>query len=88
MKVVVFYRPKSEHSTQVEEFIERYKQLKPPRKIEIKDVDSREGSASASIYDIVQYPAVMATTDYGEVIQAWQGQMLPTLSEVAYYGQS
>ena len=86
MKVVVFYRPKSEHASAVEEFVTRYKQLQPPRKIEIKDIDTRDGSATASIYDIVQYPAVMATTDYGEVVQTWQGQMLPTLSEVAYYG--
>ena len=87
MKVVVLYKPKSEHARLVEEFIDNFRRNEPDKKIELQDVDSRSGSAMATIYDVVQYPAVVATTDNGEPIQMWQGEMMPLVSEVAYYAQ-
>lgn len=39
----------------------------------------------ARLYDIVRYPAVLATRDNGEMLALWQGEQLPLMNEVAAY---
>ncbi|MEX2014768.1 MAG: hypothetical protein WD885_02430 [Candidatus Saccharimonadales bacterium] len=85
MKVVVLYRPDSEYSRAVDEFAREFTQRYPDKKIELISVDTRDGSATASLYDILRYPAVLALSDDGRVIQEWHEQRLPLISEVSYY---
>ena len=55
-------------------------------KIETMNVDSREGSATASLYDIMQYPAVLVTQDNGSLHKLWMGpEVPPMLDEVISY---
>lgn len=58
------------------------------QKVELVDVDSRDGMATASIYDITSYPAVMSLRDDGTVSMLWQGEQLPLLDEVAGYAMA
>ena len=84
MKIVILYRPDSEFARPVEEFahdIERQQNVKP----ELMSLDTREGANMAQLYDIVQYPAILATRDSGEVLQIWAGSQLPLMNEVAAY---
>ncbi len=84
MKILVLYRPDSEFARPVEEFahdIERQQNVKP----ELVSLDTREGANMAQLYDIVQYPAILATRDSGEVLQIWAGPQLPLMNEVAAY---
>lgn len=83
--MVILYRPKAEHSTEVETYLRDYKAKRGETKAELMDVDSREGSALAEVYDIVQYPAVLAINNDGNLAQAWQGEMLPLMDDVAFY---
>lgn len=85
MKVVVLYRPHSEYDRLVESFAKDFSRQYPDKKIELISVDTRDGSATASLYDILRYPAVLALSDDGRVIQEWHNQSLPLLSEVSYY---
>lgn len=87
MKVVVLYRPDSDHSRAVEEFAHDFERMhgKP---VELVSVNTRDGAATASLYDIMQYPAVMATTDIGELLQVWTGDSMPLMNEVAAYAMS
>ena len=85
MKVVVLYRPNSEYDRLVEDFAKDFSRQYPDKKIELISVDTRDGSATASLYDILRYPAVLALSDDGRVIQEWHNQTLPLLSEVSYY---
>lgn len=86
MKLLVIYRPVSEHATAVEGFLRDFKrQYSYTDKLEILDPNSREGSALASLYDIVQYPAILALDDFGSVLRSWQGEQLPMLDEVVGY---
>lgn len=55
------------------------------KKLEIMDADSREGVELARLYDIVSYPAILARTGDGVLLQLWQGEPLPRISEVSYY---
>lgn len=85
MKVLIFYRLKSEQARLVEEFIHEFGRRYPHHELTIVDVDSPKGSVDAELYDIVQYPTVLATTDAGATLQRWDSGMMPLLNEVAYF---
>lgn len=85
MKVIVLYRPNSEHGRVVEDFIHDYQARQHGGQLETVDIDSRAGMAMASLYDIVQYPAIMVVRPDGGIVRAWQGEIMPLMSEVASY---
>ena len=75
MKLLVIYRPLSEHGSAVDSLCEFSRN--PSVRVELLDIDTREGMATASLYDIMQYPGILALRDDGSVLNAWQGTMLP-----------
>lgn len=85
MKVVILYRPNSEHGRVVDDFIRDYKNRHEEGKLEVLDVDSRDGSSTASLYGVMQYPAILALRNDGSELHAWEGSTLPMMDEVAYY---
>lgn len=85
MKLLILYRQRSEHATGVEAFINEFKQRHANGRLEVLDADSREGIATATLYDIMGYPAILALRDDGSVLKSWEGAMLPLMDEVAYY---
>lgn len=85
MKVLVLYRPNSQHGRMVEEFIRDYQRAGHSGRIEALNIDTRDGSAMASLYDVVQYPSIMVTREDGSIVQSWQGEILPLQNEVASY---
>lgn len=87
MKVLIVYRPQSEQSRAVEEFvhdISRQQNVQP----ELIDVDSRDGAATLSLYDIVSHPAVLVVREDGQLIQHWSGDRLPLMQEVAAFAHA
>lgn len=85
MKLVILYRPKSEHGRTIETFVHDFRVRHESAKVELIDVGSREGAAMASLYDIMQYPALLGLADDGSVLKVWQGGDLPLMDEVASY---
>lgn len=85
MKVLVLYRPNSEHGRVVEEFIRDYQRNGHSGSIEALNIDTREGSASASLYDVMQYPTILVVRQDGAIIRSWEGETLPLQNEVAAY---
>jgi hypothetical protein len=84
MKLLVFYRPNSEDARPVESYVHDFqRQYHMDAKIEVMSLDTRDGAAMASLYDIMQYPALVSTRDDGSVQGVWQGHELPLMSEVA-----
>jgi hypothetical protein len=53
-------------------------------KVNLVDLNTREGAATASLYDVMQYPAVLVLTDDGQLIREWEGDNMPALGEVNY----
>ena len=87
MKIVILYRPESEFARAVEEFahdIERQQNVKP----ELVSIDTVEGANMAQTYDVMDYPAILATRETGEMLQMWVGSQLPLMNEVAAYANS
>jgi hypothetical protein len=85
MRLLVLYRPNSEHGRLIEEFVHEYQSRHEPAHLELLSIDTREGSATATLYDVVQYPAILVLQTDGYVQKIWQGDHLPMLEEVASY---
>lgn len=82
MKVIILYRPNSEQARTVEEYardISRQQNIQP----ELLDIDTPEGSAMQSLYDITSQPAVVIKREDGQLVQYWVGEQLPLMQEVA-----
>jgi hypothetical protein len=87
MKVVVLYRQNSEFARSVEEFLRGLRETHnvDERYLEVLDYDSREGLSIASMYDIMDQPAILVMNDDGGYVKHWEGSQLPLQEEVAGY---
>ncbi len=54
-------------------------------KMELISVNTRDGAALASLYDILAYPSILAISDSGLILNVWTGPALPLMDEVAGY---
>jgi hypothetical protein len=88
MKVTILYRPNSEHARRIEEFAHDFERQQHGRQVELISLDTRDGVSLASLYDIVQYPAILALRNDGQLLNFWQGEQLPLMNEVAAYAQA
>jgi len=86
MKVIMLYRPNSEHARAVESFLRDLLRQHDvsERYLRQVNVDTREGISLCSIYDIMTYPSVVVTTDEGGFIKSWEGT-LPLMDELMSY---
>lgn len=82
------YRQKSDHARSVDDFLADFKRRVHDANYEVIDLDSREGIAILSLYDIMQVPAIIATSDDGRLIQYWAGQDLPLVNEVSFFSHA
>lgn len=80
----VIYRPNSEHSRIVEEYMHDYLR-RTGAELEHVNPDDRDGQSLCRAYDIVEYPTIIALSDDGQVQNSWRGLPLPTINELSYY---
>lgn len=81
MKTLVFTRSRQTGQSNVDRLIGELKKLGIQH--EQIDVESRDGSARAELYDIVQTPAVITTRDDGQMLYSWQ-ELLPSSSDISH----
>ena len=86
MKAVILYHPKSDHATNVEGFARDFS-MQTGDRIELISLESRDGAATATMYDITQYPAILALDNAGQMLRLWQCPVLPLMNEISYYTQ-
>ena len=84
MKVVVLYHPQSDHGRLVEEYAHDYERSRD-RKLELVSLETRDGAYTANLYDITRYPAFVALSDEGILLNHWEGMPLPLMNEVDAY---
>jgi hypothetical protein len=84
VSVLVIYRPSGEHARSVEEFLHDFEH-RTAQKLETIDPDSPHGADLCRLYDVVEYPTLVATSQDGQMRQMWRGLPLPTIDEVSYY---
>jgi hypothetical protein len=85
MKVLILYRPDSEFSRVVEEFVHDFQSRHNGQQLEVLNIDSREGSAAASLYDVMQHPAILVIRGDGYLQKSWAGERMPLIDEVVGY---
>jgi hypothetical protein len=84
VRLLILYHPNSEHSSKVEEFAHDFQSRHDiGKKLELLSLSTRDGAATASLYDVMAYPAILALADDGSVLNSWQGDTLPLMDEVA-----
>jgi hypothetical protein len=88
MKVLVLYRPNSEHGRLVEDFIHDFQSRHGDEHLEVLNIDTRDGSATASLYDVMRYPAILVLQTDGYLQKAWEGDQLPMMDEVVSYAHA
>ena len=86
MRVVMLYRPKSEHEGTVLDYVHDYERFRG-KKIDLISLDTIAGSNLAQLHDITQYPAVLALADDGSAQRFWQGLPLPLMNDIDQYAQ-
>lgn len=82
MRLALIYRKNSEQERPIIEFKEMMRRRYPDKTIEEFDLDSRIGAAQANLYGVVNYPAIIVTSNDGHVQGVWEGQPMPLLDEV------
>jgi hypothetical protein len=55
------------------------------RQIDLLSINTIEGDAQATLYDITSYPAVLALDSQGKLLNIWKGEMLPVMNELLAY---
>lgn len=78
------YRDASEHGQAVREFLREFKR-QTGNDVEEVNPDTAHGIELCELYDIVEYPTMVATDNEGHMQQMWRGLPLPTISEISYY---
>ncbi len=84
MKALVLYHPSSESGRSIEEYSTDFERRKG-NKIKLLSLETREGAAMASLYDVVRYPALLVVDDEGRVQKLWEGDTMPLMDEVSGY---
>jgi hypothetical protein len=85
MRIVILYHPESDHSRTVEEYTHDFMRRNPEVKMESLSVDTLIGARTAELYDIMQYPSMIALRDDNSMAKSWVGLPLPLMNEVAYF---
>jgi hypothetical protein len=84
VRVVVIYKDESDHAREVLDYLQDFTR-QTGHTLETMDPDTPEGIDFCKVYDIVEYPTMIALSDNGSLQNMWRGRPLPTISEVSYY---
>lgn len=86
MKAIVLYHPSSEEARKLEEYAHDFAKRNNVE-IEMVSLETRDGAATASLYDIVRYPAMLVVDVDGRLHKEWQGaeSLPPLMNELAGY---
>lgn len=80
----MLYHPNSEQDSPVQAYARELKRVSG-HDLQLVSLETPEGADKAQLYGVTNYPAVLAVRDNGELMQLWQDEMLPTISEVSGY---
>lgn len=84
MKVRIIYKDASDHAREVIDYMRDFEN-RTGRQLETIDPETADGANICRIYDIVEYPTIIATTDDGILQTSWRGRPLPLIDEVSGY---
>lgn len=80
----MIYKEESDHARQVADYIRDFSR-QTGHQLEVVDPETREGADICRLYDVVEYPTIIALDNGGGLQNMWRGTILPTVSELSYY---
>lgn len=86
MRTFVVYKEQSDHARAVQTFMDDFAR-QTGKVLETVDPETSDGAHLCAVYDIVEYPSVVALDDNSILQNIWRGVPLPTISEVSYYAK-
>jgi hypothetical protein len=86
MRVVVIYKDQTDYTRTVLDYLRDFER-QTGHILETLDPDTADGTQFCRVYDIVEYPTVLAISNDGIMQNLWRGLPLPTISEVSGYVQ-
>lgn len=86
MKIVVIYKDNTEHARDVIVFLHDF-EYQTGHRLEVVNPDTQEGVQLCELYDVLEFPTIIATSDDGAMQKIWNGLPLPTINELSYYAQ-
>lgn len=73
----------------VDEFVHEFQvRSNGAYRLEVIDVDTRQGSDIVSLYGVMQYPAILVLQTDGSLQKSWEGGSLPLIEEVMGYSRA
>ena len=86
MRAVIVYRKDTDYEREVAGYLREF-EYRTGKTLEWMSPDSREGVDFCRMYDITEYPTIIALDDLGKVQDIWRGLPLPLIDGVSYYVQ-
>lgn len=84
MKVVCLWKDQTDYAREVMDWMREFTH-ETGKEVESMDPESIEGEIFVRARDILQFPAVVAVSDDGQVLRQWLGTPMPQFDEVLYY---
>jgi L-rhamnose mutarotase len=85
MRVVFLYRSGTEQEGKVLDYVREYKMRHPDIEPELMDLQTIQGAELAKLYSIYSYPAILAISRDGSLMQLWQDERLPLMQDLDAY---
>lgn len=86
MRVVIVYRSGTEREREAAGWLREFEH-RTHKTLEYIDPDTPNGNSFCRVYDIVEYPTIIAINSDGKIQNTWRGLPMPLISEVSYYVQ-
>ena len=84
MRVVCVWKDNTDYAREVTDWMEEFRK-ETGRDVESLDPESIQGEIFVRARDILQFPAVVALSDDGAVLNEWKGTPMPQFDDVLYY---
>jgi hypothetical protein len=88
MRIIILYRPNSDHGRKVEDYARDFSDVNPSMNVDLVSLETKEGADKAKAYDVTSYPAILVVDNTGAYQKLWQGEECPPLmQELASYSR-
>lgn len=84
MRAVVIFKEQTDYARTVLDYLRDFER-RTGRTLETMNPETPDGAQFCRVYDIVEYPTIVALSDDGILQNMWRGLPLPTITEVSYY---
>jgi len=85
MRVAFLYRPGTEQEPKVLDYVHEYKMRHPDIEPELVSLETVQGAEMAKLYSIYNYPAILAISHDGSLMQLWQDDHMPLMQDLDAY---